>query len=115
MSFSNDKLELAYEHLNKSDLRKAIIIFEELSVPKVENEQPEIYTKALLGLAEAHTDLGTYHLSIKTLNRLLTFLDNNQPEGSLIYTKAHRQLADNCKTGIVYHPQRMKVNAVNYQ
>lgn len=95
MSFSNNKLELAYEHLDKSDLRTSIVLFEELSLPKVENEQPEIYTQALLGLAEAYTDLGTYHLSIETLNRLLIFLDSKQPEDYFMYAKAHRLLVEN--------------------
>lgn len=94
MSFPNDMLKLAYASLNKSDLKEAITLFNELSSLSFQNEQPKIYTQALLGLAESYNDLGVYYLSIETLNRLLEYLDHKLPKEYLTYAKAHQQLAD---------------------
>lgn len=92
---SNDKLKLAYEYLEKSDLKNAIILFEELTAKEFKSEEAAIFKSSFLGLAEAYTDLGAYHLSNKTLNKLVAVLDNTCSKDYLTFAKVHRQFADN--------------------
>ncbi|MFD2551573.1 CHAT domain-containing protein [Bizionia sediminis] len=92
---SNEKLALAYTYLEYSELKKAIPLFQELANTAFQQNNAETYVQAQLGLAEAYTDLGTYNISIKTLNSLLLFLDAQKPQDYLSYAKLHRLLADN--------------------
>lgn len=93
--FGNEQYREAKVALERSDLLLAIPLFIELS-DTLENEfDRHIYVNAQLGLAEAYTDLGTYHLSNRVLHETLNFLRGSNLTDHLIKGRIHQLLADN--------------------
>lgn len=79
----------------KKDFYRAIKHYENLSNYKIRLSDPALYCQSKLNLARIYLELGTYHLSIETLENLLAYLSRNDSVDYLAYAKAHKLLADN--------------------
>jgi CHAT domain-containing protein len=85
----------AYQLLEKSDLKSAITLFEKISASDMAKQDTQLYFSAQLGLAEAYTDLGAYHLSLDVLFNLTQHLHSTQSVDYLSFARVHRLIADN--------------------
>lgn len=94
-SFSNERLALAHQCLDRSDLTRAITLYKSLSDSSFRVTRPDLYLEAQIGLAKAYTDLGVYHLSIKTIENSLSFLESCESSDYATFGRLHLLLADN--------------------
>lgn len=95
VAHANERLSKAQAHLERSALDKAIPLFQELSDSTTRSIDPYLYLRARLGLAEAYTDLGTYHLSNRVLRETLVFLEELESVDFSMVGRVHQLMADN--------------------
>lgn len=89
------KITDAQNYLDRSDYKRAILLFSDLSKQAKHSNNITLFVSAQNGIADCYMDLGVNYKAMNILKQNITYLNQEPNKNFLLLAQTHRLLA-NC-------------------